>query len=340
MAEDVFYEESFTINPVSQINVTGQLISNISCLTSTDGELSFTVSDFNTDYDYAITGPANFNGNNETNGTISFSNLDDGTYDITVTDNLTNCTATASVTINAPPAALTLSASEVQPTCTTNGNVTLTSTGGWGGNSFTLTNPDATPFGTNSTGLFNNLTQTGLYTASVTDANGCVITADFTLNAAVPPVLAIVPNDLCFDGGVGLTLTANVTSGGDGNYEYSLNGGIFGTNNVFSGLTSGTYTIEVRDGNNCTDTETITINPELTVVASAPNITACTTDTDVNITPAGGDGNYVFAIVADGVTPVAGDFSTTNPVSITGAGDYDVYVRDNAGASGFLRSFI
>ena len=332
------YEESFTINPVSQITVTGQLISNISCLTSTDGELSFTVSDFNTDYDYAITGPANFNGTNETNGTISLNNLDDGTYDITVTDNLTNCTATASVTINAPPAALTINPSEVQPTCTTDGSVTLTSTGGWGGNTFTLTNPDTTPFGTNSTGVFNNLTQAGLYSASVTDANGCVVTTTFTLNAAVPPVLAIVPNDFCYDDAVGLTLTANVTSGGDGNYQYSLNGGVFGTNNVFSGLTSGTYTIEVRDGNNCTDTETITINPELTVVASASNITACATSTNVNITPAGGDGNYVFAIVGDGVTPVAGDFAATNPVNITGAGDYDVYVRDNGGATGFCEA--
>nr|WP_298996157.1 T9SS type B sorting domain-containing protein [uncultured Allomuricauda sp.] len=332
------YDESFTISPVSQISVTGQLVSNISCLTSTDGELTFTVSDFNTDFNYSITGPSNFNGNNETNGTISLSNLDDGTYDITVTDNLTNCTATASVTINAPSAALTLSASEVQPTCTSTGGVTLSSTGGWGGNSFTLTNPDATPFGTNSTGVFNNLTQTGLYTASVTDANGCVVTTSFTLNPAIAPVLAIVPNDFCFDNAVGLTLTANITSGGDGNYQYSLNGGGFGTNNVFSGLTSGTYTIEVRDGNNCTDTETITINPELTVVASAPNITACATSTNVDITPAGGDGNYVFAIVGDGVTPTGGDFSTTNPISVTGVGDYDVYVRDNGGASGFCEA--
>src|SRR5690606_38291297 len=41
---------------------------------------------------------------------------------------------------------------------------------------------------------------------------------------------------------------------------------------------------------------------------------------------------------ADGVTPTAGDFSTTNPVTVNSAGDYNVYVRDNAGASGYCEA--
>ncbi|MEX0362444.1 MAG: hypothetical protein AB3N10_15810, partial [Allomuricauda sp.] len=154
------YDESFTIDPVSQISVVGNLVSNITCFTDTDGEVDFIVSDFNTDYDYSVTGPANFSGNNQTGGTISLTGLDDGTYTIVVTDNLTNCTATTDVTVNAPAAALTLGAAETQPTCITDGTVTLSSTGGWGGNTFALINPDTTPFGTNSTGVFNNLTQT------------------------------------------------------------------------------------------------------------------------------------------------------------------------------------
>nr|WP_299386183.1 T9SS type B sorting domain-containing protein [Allomuricauda sp.] len=332
------YDESFTINPVSQIAVVGNLVSNITCFTDTDGEVDFVVSDFNTDYNYSVTGPATFSGTNQTGGTISLTGLDDGTYTIVVTDNLTNCTATTDVTVNAPAAPLALSAAETQPTCIADGSVILTATGGWGGNSFTLTNPDTTAFGTNGTGQFNGLTQAGTYTASVTDANGCVVTTTFSLAAAVPPVLAIVPNDTCYDSGVGLTLTANVTSGGDGNYQYSLNGGAFVATNTFTGLTSGTYTIEVRDGNNCTDTETITINPELSVTATAPNITACGTTTDVDVVAAGGDGNYVYAIVADGVVPTPGDFAATNPISVTGAGDYDVYVRDNNGNAGFCES--
>ena len=184
---------------------------------------------------------------------------------------------------------------------------------------------------TNTTGAFTGLVQLGTYIASVTDANGCVVTTTFDLNAALPPVLAIVPNDVCYDNLTGLTLTANVTSGGDGNFEYRINGGLYDTNNVFAGLGPGTYTIDVIDGNNCTGTDTITINPELTVTASAGNITACGTTTDITVTAAGGDGNFVYAIVADGVAPIPGDFGAVNPITVTGAGDYDVYVRDNNG---------
>ncbi|KAB7528637.1 T9SS type B sorting domain-containing protein [Flagellimonas olearia] len=334
------YDESYTIDPITEISVTGQLLSNITCFGDTDGELQFNVANFNTDYDYSVTGPATFNGSAQTNGTISLSGLAEGTYTITVTDNYTSCTDTASVTINAPPSALTASHVVAQPSCIADGSVTITPTGGWGGNSFEIT---AGPVGyvlpaPQSNGLFANLTIGGTYTYTVTDSNGCVFTDTFDIIEAVAPILAIVPNDICYDDAVGLTLTANVTSGGDGNYEYSLNGGPFVSGNVFSGLAPGTYTIDVRDGNSCTDSASITIDPELSVIASAPDIIACGTDTDITITAAGGDGNYVYAVVGNGVTPADGDFSTTNPVSVTGAGDYDVYVRDNNGAAGYCEA--
>ncbi|QLG45278.1 T9SS type B sorting domain-containing protein [Costertonia aggregata] len=330
------YNETFTINPVTPIDVTGQLVNNITCFSDTDGAARFTVSGFGTNYDYSVTGPSSFSGTNETNTTIDLTGLDDGTYTITVTDNTTNCTDTASVTVQAPAAALTLSASETQPTCTSTASVALTAANGWGGYTYTLLNPDTSTFGTNTSGNFSGFTQTGTFTARVTDANGCVFDTTFNIDAAVAPVLEIVPNASCYIAANGLTLTANVTSGGDGNFEYSLNGGVFGTTNTFAGLAPGTHRIDVRDGKNCTAFETITINPELTVTASADNITACGTATNVTVTAAGGDGNFVYSIVADGSAP--GTFSTTNPVSITGTGDYDVYVRDNAGATGYCEA--
>ncbi len=332
------YEESHTIAAVVPISVMGQLVSNVSCFTATDGEISFTISNFSVNYDYNVTGPSSFSGTNETAGTQTFNTLDDGSYTITVTDTVTGCTATATVVVNAPTAPLTLSASETQPTCLADGEVVLTATGGWGSNSFTLLNPDGTPFGTNSTGTFTNLVQTGTYTASVTDANSCSVTTSFILNGAIPPILGITPNDFCYDATVGLTLTAAVTSGGNGNFEYNLNGGAFSTTNTFTGLGPGTYTISVRDGNDCSDTQSITINPELTVTATASNITSCGTDTVINISAAGGDGiNYVYA-VSDGVTPTPGDFGASNTITVTGAGNYDVYVRDNNGNTGYCEA--
>lgn len=335
-----FYDESFTIDPVTEISVTGQLISNITCFGDSDGEIEYTVNNFNTDYDYSVTGPATFSGTAETNGTISLTGLAEGTYTITVTDNFTSCTDTVDVTIAAPPAAIAAPVTIVQPTCLADGSVDIAAAGGWGSYTYEIT---AGPAGyilpaTQTNGLFSGLTIGGSYTFTVTDANGCVYTDNFTINEAVAPVLEIVPNDICYDDAVGLTLTVNITSGGDGNYEYSLNGGPFVSGNVFTGLGPGTYTVDVRDGNDCTDTASITVDPELSVVASAPNITACATDTDVTITAAGGDGNYVYAVVADGVAPTSGDFSTTNPATVTSAGDYDVYVRDNGGGADYCEA--
>lgn len=334
------YDESFTIAPVTEISVSGQLVSNITCFGDSDGEIQYTVNNFNTDYDYTVTGPANFSGTAETTGTISLTGLAEGTYTITVTDNFTNCTDTTDVTVAAPTAAITAPATLTQPTCLADGSIDIEAAGGWGSYTYEIT---AGPTGytlpaPQTNGLFSGLNIGGTYTFTITDANGCVYTDDFVINEAVAPVLDLVPNDICYDDATGLTLTANITSGGDGNYEYSLNGGPFGTNNVFTGLGPGTYTVDVRDGNDCTDSATITIDPELSVVASAPNITACATDTNVDITAAGGDGNYVYAVVANGATPAAGDFSSTNPVTVTGAGDYDVYVRDNGGASGYCEA--
>lgn len=331
------YQENLTINPVTPIVVSGQAIAPVSCLGGNDGEALFSISGFATAYDYNITGPASFSGTAETNASIPLTGLAAGTYDITVTDTDTNCTDTASVTIDAPSAALTLAISAAQPSCTADGSITLTAAGGWGSYTYTLTLPD-TSTQTNTTGQFTGLTLDGLYSAVVTDANGCTDTADVTLNAAVPPVLDLTANDICYDDAAGLTLTAAVTSGGDGNFLYRLNGGAYGASNTFGGLGPGTYTVDVIDGNNCTDSATITVDPELSLSAAADPIAACATDTDILISAAGGDGNFVYAVVADGATPVAGDFVPSNTLSVSGAGDYDVYVRDNNGGSDYCEA--
>ncbi len=329
------YEENFTINPVTPINVSGQLTSNVSCFGGSDGSISYNINGFNTTYDYSVAGPINFNGTNESNTTLPFTNLSAGSYELTVTDNETNCVAVTTVVVDEPVAPLTLSVTEVQPTCTSDGSVSMSASDGWGSYTYEITYPDLTTTDSNSTGSFTSLNQAGIYNVSVTDANGCIVTSTFTLNAAIAPVLVITPNDLCYDSAIGLTLTASVSSGGDGNFQYRINGGAYDTNDTFGGLSPGTHVIDVIDGNNCVDTSSITINPELTVTASAPNISSCGTDTSVTITAAGGDGNYVYAVVADGTSPNPGDFGASNTITVTGSGDYDVYVRDNNGIAAF-----
>ncbi|MEH6769986.1 T9SS type B sorting domain-containing protein [Maribacter arcticus] len=331
-----FYDENYTINAINPMSASGTTTQPISCFGAADGIIRFNVNfQVGQNFTYTVTGPTGVVRTGGTEAVIdNINGLVAGNYTLDIVDTDTNCTYTVTHQLEGPPSALTISnLTETQPSCLTDGSVSISAIGGWGSYTYVLNNPDASPFGNNATGTFSVLTQSGTYNGTITDANNCSIPFSFDLNPATAPVLEITPNQNCFDDAVLLTLTANVTSGGDGNFEYSLNGGPFSTTNVFSGLLAGTYTIDVRDGKDCTDSESITINPAVTVSASASNITACGTDTDIDITAAGGDGNYVYAVVADGATPTAGDYATTNPVTVTGAGDYDVYVLDNNGGA-------
>ncbi len=335
------YDENYTINPINPISISGTTLQPITCFGAADGSIQFNVIyQTGQNFTYTVTGPSGVVQSGGTQPIMNnLINLEAGEYTLDIVDTDTNCTYSETHRLEGPPSALTVSnITTTQPTCITDGSVNISASGGWGGYSYTVNNPDTTLFGTNTTGDFSGLVQSGIYNGTIIDANDCSEPFTFTLDPAIAPVLAITPNQDCYDDAVLLTLTATVTTGGDGNFEYSLNNGPFSSNNVFSGLSSGTYTIDVRDGKNCTDSQTITIDTELTVTASAGNIAACGTVTDVDVTAAGGDGIYVYAVVADGATPVAGDFAVTNPISVTGTGDYDVYVRENNGNAGFCEA--
>ncbi|MGO4919955.1 T9SS type B sorting domain-containing protein [Maribacter spongiicola] len=340
-ADGCFYDENYTINAINPITANGQTTQPISCFGAADGVIRFNVNfQAGQNFTYTITGPAGVERTGGTEALIdNINNLAPGMYTIAIVDTDTNCTYSASHELEGPASALTISSlTEIQPSCTSQGSVSVLADGGWGSYVYELSNPDTTVFGSNATGSFNGLLQTGTYNGTITDANNCSIPFTFDLNPATSPVLVITPNQDCFDDAVLLTLTASVSSGGDGAFEYSLNGGPFSSTNVFANLSAGTYTVDVRDGNNCADTESITINPALTVSASASNITACDTDTVIDISAAGGDGNYVYAVVDDGVIPTASDFGVNSSISVTGTGDYDVYVRDNSGNVDFCET--
>ena len=108
------------------------------------------------------------------------------------------------------------------------------------------------------------------YDATVIDVNGCVSNPAITTFVISEPT-ELIPNgsissnyngqDIsCFGGSDG-EITAVVT-GGTLPYTYSINGGTFSTNNVFTGLVAGTYIIDYLDANGCDTSETFTLtNP-------------------------------------------------------------------------------
>ena len=134
----------------------------------------------------------------------------------------------------------------------------------------------------------------GEYRAKVTDANGCTSAYSNTLSIAEfasPSVtIATVPGTTICTGDTA-TLTANA-SGGSGSFSYLWS--TTATTQAISVTTSGTYTVEVTDGNGCTATasQAITASTNATAIASINNDAAMSFNgTDQYVSVGSGLGN-------------------------------------------------
>lgn len=129
------------------------------------------------------------------------------------------------------------------------------------------------------------------------------------------------------------------TSGGASPYDYILVNGVGTTvatfNNIigtqsFTGLPSGTYTINVTDNNSCTGSNIITIavNPQPTVTVTPNPVTICTGN-NVVLTASGAT-NYSWS-PGIGLSSTTGTSVTANPGSST---TYTITGTDGNGCSG------
>ena len=332
------YSENFTVTPVTPINVSGALASNVTCVGAADGSFNFTTNDFSgADYAYEVRNAANAlitDAANETLTTISITNLLADTYTVTVTDNTTNCVDTATVMVNEPTVTLTIdSISPIDPTCTADGSVNIVASGGWGGYTYEVIDPSSVST-TNTSGTFGGLTDTSsAYTVNVIDANNCTVTGTFTLSPSVAPGLAINPNSLCYDSAIGLTITASVSAGGTAPFQYNIDGGAYQTSTSFTGLAPGTYTVGVIDSKDCTDTESITVNPTITASASLVKDLDCSAspDAQISVTIADGYPAYTYEVLLNGTnyqaagTPVP---STTFTFTTADFGAFEFVITD------------
>jgi hypothetical protein len=90
----------------------------------------------------------------------------------------------------------------------------------------------------------------GIYTVSVTDANGCTVQVP-NVNVPAPGFTVttnLMPDTSCLDGTGSVTVEV---SDGTPPYQYRLADGSYGTSNVFSGLKRGMHVITVRDESGC-----------------------------------------------------------------------------------------
>jgi len=175
--------------------------------------------------------------------------------------------------------------------------------------------------------VFNGLS-TGTYTVFATDINGCNSTSNVTV---------IRTGNL----GVGFS-SANSSCSGVNNgsitilppsvylpIQYSINGGVPQSSNVFNGLAAGTYTINVTDAVGCTGSTTITIIQGTGVTAAiATTPTSCSGVNNGTITVTPGGGNFPYQYSLNG-----GPLQNGNVFSGLAAGNYTIKVVDVNGCN-------
>ena len=228
-----------------------------------------------------------------------------GTYPVNVTDD-NNCTGSTTVTITEPSAITTNPViTDVDCNGASTGVVVLNTSGGtpgytedWGAN-----NPSALAAGS--------------YTVNITDANGCLLVENVTVNepTAITVTASVIPPTCNGDSDGSATLTI---TGGTPAYVED-----WGAANQ-SALADGTYPVTITDANGCVHVENVVVT-EPALISTNPVVTepSCNgyVDGSVNLNTAGGTGPYTE------------DWGGANPNAI-GAGSYNVTITDANGCTG------
>jgi gliding motility-associated-like protein len=233
-----------------------------------------------------------------------------GTYKVTVTDSK-GCTDTTSATVS-QPSAINIVAVGTTTSCSADtGSVYINVTGGAGNYSYSW-----------STGATSqNITSLGFgsYTVTVKDGANCTGTASATVTPPVntPQVTLNASPVKCSgdsNGIVNLTIVA-------GNYTYTWSNGQ--TTQNLAGLGTGSYTVTVHDGINCSIIQTAFVGSPLPLVVTVYG---------TNITCYGKQDGSVTSTITGGTIPYSyiwSNGSTSAAIAGLGPNTYSIAVTDS-----------
>ncbi len=241
------------------------------------------------------------------------------TYKVIATINLacSGTQATAGFVLPGP----TINVTSTNTTCANNsGTITASASGAITPYSYSI---DGINF--QSSGTFNGLAA-GVYTITAKDANGCSAKTIVTiLNSNGPQLSYTSTNASCGNNNGTITATVN---GGLAPYQYSIDGINFQNNNFFTGLTSGNYTLTIKDANGCSNSVLVSISSSSAPSVTAIPATATCGNNNGNITAfgSGGTGDLQYSINGN-------SFQTSNVFTNLIPGNYTVYVKDANGCT-------
>ena len=340
-----------TINPLPTL-VSATITQNTAITCTNPEQVTVTVTGGSGNFEYILI-PASGTATPQPQASNVFIITSTGTYSIRVNDLTTGCYIMTLPYVIAPYDTIQVDATATNAvTCFggNDGSIAINVTGYTGAYTYNVLDSTNTVVlaGAGNTST-NPMTIGGLgagnYTVQITETNSPFCTevsgivsvqgpsAALALTAVISAPLTCDPNTA--------QITATATDGW-GTYEYELVGPVnaaFSSNNVFSNLPAGNYTVNVRDLEGCLASTSVTITAPLpinTTVTPSTTLLACYGDTNASITiayPTGGQGSN-YSYIFNTISPVT---SSSGPIAMPlagatitglGAGTYNVIITD------------
>ncbi len=312
-------------NPVTEIVTAGPALTvttsaiATSCSSAANGSITITPNSGTAPFTWSLDGAAPVAGPSP----HTFINLVAGSHTIVVTDAAGCANTPVMETVPAGPA-LTTTAAATDVLCKGGSTGTITvaiPTIGTPPYQYSLDN-----ITWQASNIFNGLSANS-YTVYFRESNGCQGSTPVTVNepALLTASASAVPVVCNGQNNGTITVTA---AGGVGPYQYSINGGAtWQGSNIFN-VAANSYTITIKDANNCITTQTITVTEPAVLTASSVTTTAsCNGGPDGTITVTANGGNAGYGYSLDGTS-----FQSSNTFNVL-AGSYTVTVKDNLGCT-------
>ncbi len=268
--------------------------------------------------------------------TSSATGLIAGSYTCTITD-ANGCSITRNVTITQPAAALAITGVVTPATCggAATGAVNATVTGGTGTYSFAWSGP----------GVFTAITEdisaltSGVYSLTVTDANGCSTSSSF--NVGQPGLFSVNGTVSNYTGGWNVSCPGGsngaidmTVSGGTTPYTHAWSGpnGYTSASLDLTGLQAGAYTYVLTDANGCSVSASFNLTQPSPVVLSTNTVQPITCNGDANaalsVSASGGTAPLTYAWSGPG-----GYTAATASINGLAPGTYSLVVTDANGCT-------
>lgn len=298
------------------------VVNDIQCFGDNNGTATVTVTPDNS---YAFT----FEGNtiNNPGNTFTSPPAGPGLYNISARDPQ-GCRASTTFTLTEPPR-LQLIPVVTQPDCTPSGSISINTTGGTGAYSYNWAHT------AENVNTLNDL-NAGVYRVTVSDANGCSDSLNFTMNPGGTLNISakISTNPLCHNDNNGVGTVDIMSMNGPFNIIWRNEAGMqISIMQTVSNLGAGKYYVSVTDNGGCSNADSITIiNPLPIALSFVPTEPTCFgfTNGSIGANVTGGTGALNYEWRRTGNNNVIGAMSVLAPIP---AGDYQLRIRDVNGCT-------